>query len=71
MKLHAAKSKQKQFYHINTESSSWKIPIVTIATFWIYTYAIYRLHKLMNIVELSENPLLFSSFQELFYYMTG
>ena len=26
MKLHTAKSKQKQFDHINTESSSWKIP---------------------------------------------
>ena len=36
MKLHTTKSKQKQFYHINTEISSWKIPNITIATFRIY-----------------------------------
>ena len=30
MKLHTAKSKQKQFYRINTENSSWKIPNVII-----------------------------------------
>ena len=36
MKLHTTKSKQKQFYRIDTESSSWKISNVTIATFWIY-----------------------------------
>ena len=31
MKLHSAKSKQKQFYRINIESSALKISNVTIA----------------------------------------